>query len=134
AQAPAATLLDRGHAGWRWRPGITEASTPVGAWRVVGFDDSQFTTAPAPFWYDATGDSSTLVGGTQITGMQNVYTSLFLRVTFVLANTNEIAGLKLGALVDDGFVAWINGTEVQRVGMTGVSGDPVSITTLANNA
>ena len=132
--AEAATLIPRSDANWRWRPGTNEASAPVTAWRVAGFNDSQFTTAPAPFWYDTGGDSSTLVGGTQITGMQNVYTSLFLRATFVLANTNEIAALKVGALVDDGFVAWINGVEVLRVGVPGVPGDPVSITTLANNA
>ncbi len=133
-EASGAELVQRSAAGWRWRPGTTEASAPVTAWRTLGFDDSQFTTAPAPFWYDTTGDSSTLVGGTQITGMQNVYTSLFFRTTFVLTNTAEIAFLRLGALVDDGFVAWINGTEVQRVNMTGVAGDPVSVATLANNA
>ena len=128
--------MQRSAAGWRWRPGTNEASAPVTAWRTNGFDDSQFTTAPAPFWFDAANppDSSTLVGGTQITGMQNVYTSLFLRTTFVLSNTAEIAYLRLGALVDDGFVAWINGTEVQRVNMVGPAGDPVSVTTLANNA
>jgi hypothetical protein len=133
-EASGAVLVERSAAGWRWRPGTNEASAPVTAWRTLGFDDSQFTTAPAPFWYDATGDSSTLVGGTQITGMQNVYTSLFLRTTFVLTNTAEISYLRLGALVDDGFVMWINGTEVQRVNITGPAGDPVSITTLATNA
>jgi len=127
---PAATLIDRG-ASWRWRPGSTEASTPVGAWRVVGFNDSAFTTAPAPFWF---GD--VLPGGTQITGMANVYGSIFLRKTFVLNDVSEVAGLRLGALVDDGFVAWINGTEVQRVNMTaaGTPGAAVTIATLADNA
>jgi hypothetical protein len=114
---------------WRWRPGTNEASTPVGQWRTVGFADSQFTTAPAPFWY---GD--VLPGGTQITGMQNVYGCLFLRKTFVLTNLTEIGGLRMGSLVDDGFVAWINGAEVLRVSMPGAPGDPVTVATLANNA
>src|SRR5262245_22915039 len=64
SMAHAAVLVPTG-ALWRWRTGASEASTPVTAWRLNGFDDSQFTTAPAPFWYDTTGDSSTLVGGTQ---------------------------------------------------------------------
>ncbi|MEY2409938.1 MAG: hypothetical protein QOF48_2608, partial [Verrucomicrobiota bacterium] len=133
-QLPAAQLVDRAATTWRWRPGTNEASTPVGNWRVRGFNDSEFTTAPAPFWFDSTGDTSTLIGGTQISGMQSNYASLFLRVTFVLTNTAEIGSLKLGALVDDGFVAWINGTEVQRVNMVGPAGDPVFTNTLANNA
>jgi hypothetical protein len=134
-EASGAVLVQRSAPGWRWRPGTNEASAPVTAWRTLGFDDSQFTTAPAPFWFDTANppDSSTLVGGTQITGMANVYTSLFLRVTFMVTNTAEVAYLRLGALVDDGFVAWINGTEVQRVNMIGPAGDPVSITTLASN-
>src|SRR6185503_12877976 len=101
-----ATMLFERGADWRWRPGSTEASTPVTAWRLSGFNDTEFTTAPAPFWYDTTGDSSTLTGGTQINGMQNVYWCLFLRKTFVITNLSEIGGLRLGALVDDGFVAW----------------------------
>src|SRR5688572_16548410 len=60
-------LFDR-EAIWRWRPGTSEASIPVTGWRDVGFVDAEFSTAPAPFWY---GDS--LPGGTQISGMQNVY-------------------------------------------------------------
>jgi len=128
-EASGAVLVQQSANGWRWRAGITEASAPVTAWRTLGFDDSQFTTAPAPFWF---GD--VLPGGTEIVGMLNVYTSLFVRTTFVLTNTSEISYLKLGALVDDGFVAWINGVEVQRVNVSGLPGDPVSITMLASNA
>src|SRR5213593_1389112 len=97
APAKAATVtLVSSPATWKWRKGTNEASNPISAWRAIDYEDSQFTTALAPFWYDTTGDSSTLIGGTQITGMQNVYTSLFLRVTFVLTNTAEIAYLRLG--------------------------------------
>jgi hypothetical protein len=130
---PGATLFDRG-ADWRWRPGTNEASTPTSAWRELNFNDTQFTSAPAPFWYDTTGDSSTLSGGTRIIGMQNVYLCVFLRKTFVITNLAEVGGLRLGSLVDDGFVAWINGTEVLRVSMPGVTGDPVTTSTLAINA
>src|SRR2546426_1729489 len=129
----AAQLFGTG-SNWRWRPGTSEASSPVTDWRLVGFNDAEFTTAPAPFWYDMTGDSSTLSGGTQISGMQNVYLCLFLRKTFVITNLSEIGGLRLGALVDDGFVAWINGTEVLRVNVADPPGSPVSTNTLANNA
>ena len=128
AQVHAAVIVPTA-SNWRWRPGRTEASTPVAAWRATGFADADFTTAPAPFW---SGD--VLPGGTQITGMQNVYSCIFLRKTFVVTNLAEIGGLRLGALVDDGFVAWINGTEVRRVNMPGASGSAVTTATLANNA
>ena len=78
---------------WRWRPGTNEASAPVTAWRTVEFKETQFASAPAPFWY---GDI--LPGGTQISGMQNVYGSLFLRRSFVVQNITEVSALRLGAL------------------------------------
>jgi hypothetical protein len=126
--AEAAQLFDRA-ALWRWRPGTNEASTPIEAWRGVGFNDADFVTAPAPFWF---GDF--YPGGTEITNMQNNYFCIFLRKTFVITNAAEIAGLRLGALVDDGFVAWINGAEVQRVNMADPPGSPVTVATLAQNA
>jgi hypothetical protein len=127
-QTHATLIFDRG-ADWRWRPGTSEASTPVTAWREVAFNDSQFTTAPSPFWY---GD--VFPGGTEITGMRSNYLCLFFRKTFVVSNVNEIGGLRLGAIVDDGLVAWINGTEVQRISMNEPAGSPVNTNTLAANA
>lgn len=124
----AAVVFGRG-ASWRWQRGTNEASAPVTAWRQVSFNDAQFTTAPAPFWF---GD--VLPGGTQISGMQNVYSCIFLRKTFVITNLSEIGGMRMGSIVDDGFVAWINGTEVLRVSMPGTTGSAVTFTTLANNA
>ena len=38
---------------WRWRPGLSEASEPAGAWRLSGFDDSGWTEGAAPFGYGA---------------------------------------------------------------------------------
>ncbi|MBL9170431.1 MAG: lamin tail domain-containing protein [Verrucomicrobiales bacterium] len=127
-QASAAVVVPTG-APWRWLPGTAEASAPVDAWRRVDFNDQSFTTAPAPFWF---GDA--LPGGTQISGMQGVYRSIFLRKTFTISNFSQIGGLRLNALVDDGFVAWINGKEVLRVNMSGAADSAVSITTEAINA
>ncbi|MCC7374229.1 MAG: lamin tail domain-containing protein [Verrucomicrobiales bacterium] len=123
-----ATLVPTGTT-WRWRTGSSEASTPVGAWRAAGFVDTEFTSAPAPFWY---GD--VLEGGTQIQGMQNNYGCIFLRMTFQVPDATAVGSLSMTALVDDGFVAWINGTEVLRVNMPGEAGSDVTRGTLANNA
>jgi len=127
-EAHSATLVPR-ESLWRWRPGTNEASNPINLWRQVDFSDNEFTPAPAPFWF---GD--VLPRGTRITGMQNLYSCIFLRRTFVITNLAEMGGLRLSALVDDGFVAWINGTEVLRVSMPGAAGSPVTTSTLANNA
>ncbi len=128
AVARGATLVPTG-SEWRWRPGTNEASAPIPAWRSIPYADTEFSPAPAPFWY---GD--VLPGGTRLVGMQNVYGCVFLRRTFELTDLAAITRLRLGALVDDGFVAWINGTEVLRVNMPGDPGSEVTIATLANNA
>jgi hypothetical protein len=95
---------------WRFAKGTAEASNPISAWRSNTFNDVSFTTAPAPFWY---GD--VLPGGTQLTDMLNGYLCIFLRKQFIITNIAEIGSMQLGAAVDDGFVAWINGYEVRRV-------------------
>lgn len=108
-QAHAALVFSTG-ANWRLFKGRSEASSPdTTAWRGVNFVDSAFTDSPAPFWY---GD--VLPGGTQLSDMQNQYTTIFLRRNFVLTNTADISGLILSAFCDDGFIVWINGVEVQR--------------------
>ena len=100
---------------WRWRPGTNEASTPVNLWREIGFNDAEFSAGAAPFW-----DGDIPSSGTQITGAS----SLFLRQTFLVTDITAVGALRLGALADDGFVAWINGTEVKRVNIPGAPGAP----------
>lgn len=129
AEVSHAAVLIPTETTWRWRPGTNEASVPVDLWRRVDFADTQFSAAPAPFWY---GD--TMPGGTRITGMQNVYRCIFLRKTFLVSTPSEIGGLRLSSVVDDGFVAWINGTEVLRINMREGPGTAVSTSTLAQNA
>jgi len=111
---------------WKFLPGGSEASSPVSAWRNLNFTDSEFSDSPAPFWY---GDP--YPGGTQISGMRYNYSCIFLRHTFTVANVAEIGALRLGAFADDGFIAWINGVEVQRVR---VSTSNPTYETLASNA
>lgn len=117
------TLIPSG-AIWSWLPGTAEASNPIAAWRQRTFVESGWSSGAMPFWY---GD--VLPGGTQITGMQNVHTSLFFRKTFTITNPTEIGGLILNAKCDDGFIAWINGVEVARYNVT--IQDPIFSSTAA---
>ncbi len=126
ASLPAAEIFST-NSVWRFRKGTSEASSPTTAWRGLSFNDvsAGFTPAPAPFWY---GD--VYPGGTQITDMENSYSCIFLRRSFVVGNASEVNSLRLRAFVDDGFVAWINGIEVARANLP--LGEPV-YTTFATN-
>jgi hypothetical protein len=99
---------------WKVLKGFAEASSPdPTAWRGINADESAWLTSPAPFWY---GDAQP-GPGSQLDDMQFNYTCIFMRRTFVLNNVNDISEMQLGAQSDDGFVAWINGSEVARFNM-----------------
>jgi hypothetical protein len=106
---------------WKYFKGYSEASTPdTTAWRNIGFDDSSWLVGEAPFFYEndpGSGNPTAYTGNTDLTDMYGGYTCIFMRQTFVLTNLSQIAQLQLTALSDDGFIAWINGTEVARFNM-----------------
>jgi hypothetical protein len=106
------TLIPAG-SSWRWRKGTNEVSNPSNLWRGAGFDDASWSLGNAPFHY---GES--LTGGTLLSDMRSNYSCIFLRTRFVVANVSEIASVQFVANYDDGFVAWINGTEVARLWVT----------------
>ena len=112
---------------WKYLKGLAEASDPVGAWRMVGFDDATWTTAPSPFWYGDVQPSP----GTQLTDMRGNYTCIFMRQTFELNNAADVSELQLGSVSDDGYIVWVNGVEVNRYRMPGNAGDPVAYTGVA---
>ena len=109
------------NSNWRYFKGFSEASTPdTTAWRNIGFDDSSWSVGPAPFYYEndpGSGNPTAYSGNTDLTDMDGGYTCIFMRQTFVLTNVARISQLELTALSDDGFIAWINGTEVARFNM-----------------
>ena len=98
---------------WRFVKGLAEASTPMNAWRQVGFDDSTWTPAPAPFFF---GDPYTnaLNPGTLLSDMLSNYTTIYLRQEFNVENRGAITNLLINHQSDDGFIAWLNGFEVLR--------------------
>ncbi|MBE3123602.1 MAG: lamin tail domain-containing protein, partial [Planctomycetes bacterium] len=105
----ASTTLITNGSTWDYRKGTSEASSPIGAWRQLGFieDASWFTSAPAPVGYDAS-----LAMGATLGDMRNNYMSVYLRKTFTVADLALIGSLRMEVLYDDGFNVWINGTRV----------------------
>jgi len=108
APGMAAVTLISTNADWRFLPGTNEASLPdTTAWRFLAFDESGWEVRPATFYYGETNCT-----GTELTDMRNGYTSFYLRKTFTTQYAMEVASLTIRAACDDGFVAWINGTNV----------------------
>ncbi len=107
------TVLVPSNSMWRFLKGTAEASSPTNAWRLTGFNDSAWSNAPAPFFY---GDpySNGLAAFTLLSDMQSNYATIYLRTEFTVAGAAAITNLYLNAQSDDGFIAWINGVEVQR--------------------
>nr|WP_321408781.1 CotH kinase family protein [uncultured Carboxylicivirga sp.] len=83
---------------------LVPTQEPDASWRTVGFDDSSWSTGPSGFGY-GDDDDATVIGTTM---------SVFVRKTFTIEDTSNIAQAVLHMDYDDGFVAYINGIEIAR--------------------
>ncbi len=109
-----AGLLVATNSTWAYKKGTNEASSPdLTAWRMPAFADASWPRGAAPFYYD-TKIPPVYSGKTAFNDMQNNYLCVFLRQPFNVTDPAATTNLVLRALCDDGFVAWINGTEVAR--------------------
>ncbi len=152
--SPAATTyIARGTAGWRYRPGSSEASAPANAWRATGFsEDATWRNGTAPVGLfkvnsNAATATSTETGvtlGTQLTAanagtdmaiyaasatesLTNFtvnYQSVCFRRTFTVAGAPPSA-LFLRVMHNDAAIVYLNGVEVARFGFSpGAPADP----------
>jgi hypothetical protein len=69
---------------------------------------------------NGSGGASNLFQTTVPVGTHSVYT----RATFTITDITEVSQVSLGVDYDDGYVAWINGTEVFRSSQMPATGDP----------
>lgn len=132
------TALIASNSVWKYFKGLTEASTPVQAWRQIGFDDSAWASGATPFNYSTPyTDTYTNLAtgpGTYLADMQGGYQSVYLRSEFVLVNPSAVSNFIYKHQIDDGLVAWINGVEVLRVNMAASGTDPSFQPTGVGNA
>ncbi|NJN26427.1 MAG: T9SS type A sorting domain-containing protein [Cyclobacteriaceae bacterium] len=91
---------------WKYLPGTSE---PSSSWIDPAFDDTAWSQGPGGFGY-GDGDDATIIPSV---------TSVFQRIKFNINAPEEIEKVVLLADFDDGFVAYLNGTEIARSGMTG---------------
>jgi len=83
---------------------IPDAATPTD-WINPGFDDLSWTLGSGGVGYGDDDDLIIIPNGTM---------SVFLRQKFIVDDLSAVSDLILEADVDDGFVAYLNGTEVAR--------------------
>jgi hypothetical protein len=111
---------------WRYLKGYGEASYPFEAWRQVDYDDTGWLTGPTGIGYGDNDDATVL------DDMRYNYVSVFMRHTFNMPDPTSVQSLILEIDYDDGFVAYLNGTEVARRQM-GNAGDSVAYDTEATS-
>lgn len=123
-------LLDVGP-GWKYFKGTQEPS-PDGAgaastaWAQPTFNDSAWLAGATGIGYGDNDDATVL------SDMINKYLSVYLRREFTIANPADLENLLLTVDYDDGFVAYINGTEVARSRTMQDTGTPPAFNRAAN--
>ena len=121
----ASSVVPRG-ATWKYRDTGENLGT---AWQAPGYDDAAWASGPAGLGYPATRTNvvTTVSYGSD---PNNKYVTTYYRADFTLDVTPaRVTGLRLYALYDDGFVAYLNGQEIARGGMPG---GPITYATLAS--
>ena len=114
--ASAEELIAKGST-WLYQDDGSDLGT---AWRETDYDDSDWKSGPAQLGF---GD------GDEATDLASGHIAYYFRHHFMLEDTENIAGLALAILRDDGAVVYLNGTEVYRTNMP--AGDITSSTPAA---
>ena len=78
------------------------------AWRATDYDDSSWDSGAAQLGFGDGDETTTLTSG---------HATYYFRHHFTIEDTENIAGLLLEILRDDGAVVYLNGTEIYRTNM-----------------
>ncbi len=105
-------LVDLGP-GWSYFKGTKEPApaadgAATAAWAEPDFDDSGWLDGATGIGY-GDGDDATV-----LTDMRSNYLSVYLRRPFTVADPQALHNLIFEVAYDDGFVAYLNGTEIAR--------------------
>jgi hypothetical protein len=91
-------------------PSTTNGGSTLGAlWRTNGFNDSGWTSGQRGIGFDTAPDYLPFIGINVDAAMRNQNNTVFIRVPFNIATTNELNYLVLRMRFDDGFAAFLNG-------------------------
>ncbi|MFT5285387.1 MAG: PKD repeat protein, partial [Planctomycetota bacterium] len=92
---------------WRYFVGST---APPGSWMTSSFNDTSWSSGPANFGFGYSGTTF----GTPLNSMSGNASTLFLRKTFDVNDASAVNSMILNIDYDDGFIAYLNGVEVER--------------------
>jgi len=106
------TIIDAGE-NWKY---LVPTSEPSPTWKSYSFAETGWKEGNSGFGYGDGDDNTEIPSGT---------VSVFIRKTFSVGDLENLKGAFLHMDYDDGFVAYINGTEVCRAGM-GAAGSAVA--------
>ncbi|MBN1675755.1 MAG: chitobiase/beta-hexosaminidase C-terminal domain-containing protein [Kiritimatiellae bacterium] len=106
-------------AGWKYHDRGEDLGS---AWRTTAYDDGSWEDGNAPLGYpEVKAEDPAWDMGTEVSygaNENNKHITTYFRKTFLFdTDTAEVSRLTLKAKYDDGFVAYLNGTEVARCGM-----------------
>ncbi|MBN1672640.1 MAG: lamin tail domain-containing protein [Kiritimatiellae bacterium] len=104
-------------ASCRWH--VPAGDTLGTSWVALGFSDGAWTSGKTGVGYEAGSGYESLIGADVQSVMYNKRTSVFLRVPFNVPNPSALGALTLKCKYEDGFVAYLNGTEVARANASG---------------
>lgn len=116
--APATTLVEERALGKYFVPTNNTLGT---SWTTTGFNDSGWTDATLGIGYETSGSNYAPLIETNVRPQDTPggSTSVFTRIPFSVDQIEAGSGLTLHARYDDGFVAYLNGTEIARRNVTG---------------
>jgi hypothetical protein len=112
------TLIE-GNSIWKYNDSNTDLGT---SWRTESYNDSTWKSGKGPLGYPS-GDSNPTFGslgnGTIVSykSSPDAYITYYFRKNFTIADVASLSKLDVKVGMDDGYVMYINGTEVRRVYM-----------------
>lgn len=115
---------------WKYYKGLTNAPPNQGSrqWQEFTYDDSSWSSGPAVIGW---GEDTNFLG-TELTGMQYLHSSFYLRKKFTVDDVSAIDSLQFEAMYDDGFNVWINDNWVLSRNMSGENVPYNGYATVAN--
>lgn len=81
-------------------------------WQLVSFDDSSWDSGSTGVGYDEATTYEALINLDVESDMKNTNATAYIRVPFTIASISDIVALELHMKFDDGFIAYLNGSEV----------------------
>lgn len=94
----------------------TDPQTPIADWVAIDFDDSNWIGGVNGVGYERSSGFLPLINTDLEVEMYNINASVNLRIPFTLTEVElaDAVDLALDMRYDDGFVVWLNGTEIAR--------------------